>query len=117
MGRKGTLCPEWTHAVDDQGFKGNPFQHCWKNTVAHRLFESALISTDGKRFATERGIAFEAKPTGDGTWHGFPIPWESVPPAILNQWLQDGTVSRREVRLNRHRETNDIRWALDSDES
>lgn len=115
-GRKGTLCPEWTHATGNDGFSGDPFKHPWSYTVAHRLFESAVGSTEGRLFATEHGIAFEAKPTGDGTWHGFPVPWESVPPPILNQWLQEGKVSRQEVRLYKSRNKNDIRWALDSDE-
>lgn len=115
-GRKGTLCPEWTHVADDSGFSGDSFKHCWEKTVAHDLFERATVWSDGQRFATERGVAFEAKPTGDGTWHGFPVPWESVPPLILNQGLQEGKVSRRSVKLYRHRDTHDIRWALDSDE-
>jgi hypothetical protein len=114
-GRKGTLCPEWTHSIEDIEFAGDPFAHPWNNTVAQRLLENA-VAIDGRRFATERGIAFEAKPTEDGTWHGFPIPWESVPPAILSQWLQLGKVMRREVRLNKHHEISDIRWALDSDQ-
>jgi len=116
-GNKGTLCPEWTHATDfNGGFCGDPFTHPWQSTVAHRLFNGAIAVGDERRFATERGIAFEAKPTGDGTWHGYPIPWESVPPRILNQWLQEGKVKRREIKLNKPRNENDIHWALGSDE-
>lgn len=114
-GRKGTLCPEWTHARDSEGFSGDPFQHDWSQTVAHQLFESATTSED-RRFATQRGIAFEGKPTGDGTWHGFPIPWESVPPSILTKWLQEGKVSRRDVKLYKSRGKDDIHWALGSDD-
>ncbi len=110
------LSPKWTHTSGDNGFSGDPFKHCWDKTVAHRLFESATVCADGRRFATELGIAFEAKPTGDGTWHGFPVPWESVPPLILKQWFQEGTVSRRALKLHRPRNKDDIRWALDSDE-
>ena len=71
-GLKGTLCPEWTHAASDGGFSGDPQLHRWIETEAHRLFENASIVGE-RRFATDRGIAFEAKPTSDGTWHGFPI--------------------------------------------
>jgi hypothetical protein len=117
VGRKGTLCPEWTHATPKNGLKNDPNRHCWENTEAHRLFLDATVHSDGRRFATKRGIAFEAKQSGDDTWHGFPIPWESVPPNILDQWLQDGKVSRRDVKLNRHPVTNGIRWALDDNES
>ena len=114
-GRKGTLCPEWTHIAGDTGFIGNPFQHCWEQTAAHRLFGNATLAND-RRFATERGIAFEAKTTGDGTWHGFPIPWVSVPPTILSQWWKEGKVSRRDVKLNKSSKASDIRGALNSDE-
>ena len=115
-GRKGTLCPEWTHAAGDQGFSGKPELHPWEKTVAHELFVRATISTNDRRYVTDRGIAFEAKPTEDGTWHGYPIPWESVPHNVLSQWLGEGKVSRRDIRLNKSRETSDIRWALSSDE-
>ena len=119
-GSKGTLCPEWTHATHatdvDGGFGGDPFKHRWESTVAHRLFDEAIPSDGDRRFATEKGIAFEAKPSGDGTWHGFPIPWESVPPPILKQWLKEGKVNRREIRLNKSPDANDIHWALGSDE-
>ncbi len=113
QGRKGTLCPEWTHVTGVQGFNGEP--HPWSVTVAQALFAAATHGVDGRRYATARGIAFEAKPTGDGSWHGFPVPWESVPPAILGQWLSEGKVTRRDVRLNRRHEATNIHWALDTD--
>lgn len=78
------------------------------------MFENA--TQDGnRRFATELGVAFEAKPTSDGTWHGFPIPWESVPPWIVRQWRREGKVSKRQLSLYWSRGVDDIRWALDSD--
>lgn len=116
QGRKGTLCPEWTHATVNGGFGDDPFEHHWESTMAHKLFYSAISGGDNRRFATERGIAFEAKLTGDGTWHGFPIPWESVPPSILKQWNLAGKISLREIKLYKPRNMNDIHWALGSDE-
>ncbi|MGQ5489810.1 hypothetical protein ACUH78_13270 [Thauera sp. ZXT1-4] len=115
-GRKGTLCPEWTHAAGDLEFSGDPFAHPWKETCAHALFAKATPTADDRRYATARGIAFEAKPTGDGSWHGYPVPWESVPPAVVNQWLSEGKVTRRELRLNRRHEASNIHWALGADE-
>lgn len=115
-GRKGTLCPEWTHSAA-VSLGADCSRHDWANTVSHRLFQNADSWSDGRRFATEQGMAFEAKPTGDGTWHGFPIPWESVPPQILAQWLMDGKVTRREVRLYKNLDKDNIHWALDSDKS
>lgn len=116
QGRKGTLCPEWTHTVSGQDFSGDPCAHAWAATCAHTLFANATVTASDRRYATARGIAFEAKPTGDGTWHGYPVPWESVPPAVLAQWLSERKVTHRELRRNRRHEASDIRWALGSDE-
>lgn len=115
-GRKGTLCPEWTHQTSTGGFAADPFLHCWKETEAHRMFGEAIESPDGRRrFATARGIAFEAKQTGDGTWHGYPIPWESVPAPILDTWRNAGKVSKRDLRLHGPTQAGDLHWALNSD--
>lgn len=115
-GLKGTLCPEWTHAATEKGFSSDPYSHPWIESEAHQLFQNA-IGHGERRFATARGIAFEAKPTDDGTWHGYPVPWESVPPSILQQWLQNGNVTRRQMKLFEARVTDDIHWALASDDS
>lgn len=96
QGRKGTLCPEWTHVAGVQSFNGEP--HPWSVTVAQALFATSTHGVDGRRYATARGIAFEAKPTGDGTWHGFPVPWESVPPAILGHQHPLGTRHGRTMK-------------------
>lgn len=83
------------------------------------MFSEAVVSPDGRRrFATARGIAFEAKQTADGTWHGYPVPWESIPPQIREEWLDAGKVLKRDLRLYRAaRDGGDIHWALNSDVS
>ncbi len=82
------------------------------------MFETASVSQDGRRrYATANGIAFEAKPTGDGTWHGYPIPWESVPAKTREEWIDAGKVSRRDLRIIRPEHKEDIHWALKSDAS
>ena len=43
------------------------------------------------------GIAFEAKDTKDGTWHGYPVGWEKVDASLRNRWIKDGLVKRRLV--------------------
>lgn len=116
-GMKGTLCPEWTHSAAAQGFAGDPFQHAWPQTQAHQLFENATVWDEQRRYATGQGIAFEAKPTGDGTWHGYPIPWESVPPTIIDQWLTQGRVTRKQIKLYKHVPKDSIRWALDGSDT
>jgi hypothetical protein len=83
--------------------------------VACKLFENAELSPDGRRrFATLNGIAFEAKPTQDGTWHGYPVPWEHIPPDLVQQWLEEGTVSRRQIKQHFSKGPDDLRWATEA---
>ena len=116
-GRKGTICPEWTHIGPTEALGTDPHAFPWTATPAADLFAVATIDpSDQRRYATRRGIAFEAKPTEDGTWHGYPLPWEDVPAWLKNRWLDDGAVTKREVRRFFSRPEKDIRWALDSDD-
>ena len=68
-----------------------------------------------RRYATAAGIAFEAKPTADGTWHGYPIPWESVPQTIVDDWRKQGRVTRRQIKHHFRHPDDDVRWALESE--
>lgn len=115
-GAKGTLCPEWTHSTTSGGLGHDLLKHDWLQTQAHILFKGSTAHPDGqeRRYATINGIAFEAKPTNDGSWHGYPVPWESVPDVIVDQWLEQGLVSNREIK--RHKKyRKDIYWALQTD--
>src|SRR5258708_9776743 len=115
-GQKGTMCPEWTHQTSSVGLGDDMNAHVWEQTEASRLFLGAFVdASSGRRFATARGIAFEAKSTADGTWHGYPIPWESVPNHIRHQWITAGTVSRRDIKRYMSFDRNDIHWALLAD--
>ena len=85
---------------------------------AHRLFGAATADPDGadRRYATKNGIAFEAKPTNDDNWHGFPIPWINVPPSVVNGWLLQGLVTTRQIKKqNKAPPGRGIHWALESD--
>ncbi|GEO81606.1 hypothetical protein [Pararhodospirillum oryzae] len=115
--QKGTLCPEWTHRTPAGGFATDPHAHDWAATPAAELFAGSVVDeASGRRYATARGIAFEAKPTLDGTWHGFPIPWESVPAAIKNTWLRSGAVTARQTKKYFRFDRNEIHWALATDD-
>lgn len=116
-GAKGTLCPEWTHLTPAQGLEKDPFHHDWLQTEAHKLFESSLPHPNGeeRRYATMRGIAFEAKPTNDGSWHGYPIPWESVPSDLVDRWIEENSVTSRQIKQHKRYPKNNIDWALGSD--
>jgi hypothetical protein len=115
-GQKGTLCPEWTHTTPDKGLPNDPHRHDWAVTRAGVLFEGAEVCEGGnRRFATAEGLAFEAKPSADGTWHGYPIPWEHVPVSIKDKWLSEGLVSKRQITQFFRFERDDIHWALTSD--
>ena len=110
-GRSGG--PTWT---PKGGFATDVHAHDWTRTPAAQLFGAAAIDPSGKkRYATAKGIAFEAKPTADGSWHGYPIPWESVPFDIKNAWLESGAVSRREVKRYLSFDQSDIHWAKMTD--
>jgi hypothetical protein len=115
-GPKGTLCPEWTHRTAHDNLGDDVFAHPWDRTEASILFGTALIDpANGRRFATARGIAFEAKPTADGTWHGYPIPWETVPDWIRRQWVEQHKVTRRDIKKHFSFDRRTIHWALVAD--
>lgn len=112
-GAKGTLCPEWTHKTPTGGFADDPYRHPWEQTEAATLFAGAEFDlSTRRRYATADGIAFEAKPTNDGTWHGYPIPWESVPGTIRKKWLGDGRVTRKQIKEYFRFDPSEIHWAL-----
>ena len=110
----GTLCPRWTHEAVSQGFAGDPYRHRWEETQAHAMLAESVLAGDGRRYATRRGIAFAAVPSGDGTWHGYPVPWQDVPRQVRDAFLRDCRVTRRQTRRTVAR--GDIRWALGSDD-
>ena len=115
-GGYGTLCPEWTHEVAGRGFSGETQRHPWPRTKAHELFRDSLQDEDGRRYATERGIAFAAVSSNDGTWHGFPIVWDDVPVHIQDRLVESGRVTRRQMRRYRTADRRNIVWALNSDD-
>lgn len=112
----GTLCPRWTHDIAATGYAGDPLRHPWMETTAQALLDDSIVE-DGKRFACRRGIAFEAKLTGDGTWHGYPVPWENVPTSVQDLMIKKGHVRRRDIRRQVKLDTGDVRWALLSDDN
>ena len=77
----------------------------WPQTVAQRLLTNSVLH-ERKRYATERGIAFCAQETSDGTWHGYPVPWKQVPAKIRHQLIERKQVSQREIGRNlRHQQS------------
>lgn len=85
-------------------------------TEAHQLFARAVPTGNARRrFATARGIAFEAKPTADGSWHGYPVPWEAVPPEIVQQWREDGEVTGRQIKKYWRNDQGDLRWVMEDE--
>lgn len=113
-GGYGTLCPRWTHDTRTQGFAGDPLAHPWQETQAHALLKESVLAQDGRRYATGRGVAFVAVVSGDGSWHGYPVPWQDVPRNVRDGFVREGRVTRREIRRDVDR--RDIRWALGTDD-
>lgn len=116
-GAKGTLCPEWTHNTLQARLGNDPFKHEWAKTEAYALFLAAIRSHEDEErlYATKNGIAFEAKRTNDGTWHGYPIPWQSVPPEIVDLWRTQNAVNKRQLKQHAVYSDDNIHWALESD--
>jgi hypothetical protein len=113
---KGTLCPEWTHRTPAGGFAADEHQHDWPRTLAADMFSKALVDVNtGRRFYTMRGLAFEAKDTKDGSWHGFPVPWESVSPMIVRAFKNEMLVSNKDLKKYYHFDRTDIYWPLETD--
>jgi hypothetical protein len=116
-GRKGSLCPDWTHDIGTSKFGNDEFAHNWNQTEAHKLFKVSVDDPEGSgaKFATAQGIAFRAVPTNDGFWHGFPEPWNRVPATLVEQWRDEGKVSRRQIKMYSEVSLDNIRWALDDE--
>jgi hypothetical protein len=80
-GRKGTLCPKWSHDL--------------ASTLLH---DSVPALKGNHRYATINGIAFCGQEHSPGKWHGYPIGWEAVPPKIVNRWRREGKITRKQIR-------------------
>ena len=117
-GRKGTLCPEWSHNTPTHGLGSDMAGHDWNSTEGHRLFSASVDDPDGSRklYATKRGIAFVAQPTEDGSWHGYPEPWNRVPSELKDRWRRERAVSARDLRRYADFPETEINWALGSDD-
>jgi len=82
-GRRGSLCPR---SVDAR--------------VAQQLLEES-VPVGSARYAIWQGQPFCAREHGPGLWHGYPVGWHEVPPAVRNDWIQSGLVTRSQIRRNR----------------
>lgn len=81
-GRRGTQCPR---------------------NVSLEVAECLLRNSElagGKRYAVFEGQAFCAQEHACGIWHGYPVGWVRVPPAIRSRWRQEGAVQQRDIRRN-----------------
>lgn len=116
--RKGTICPEWTHEPDGLRLGTSGLAHPWERTVAAVLLQGSRADPRGgrKRFATRQGMAFVANDTADGTWHGYPVPWNDVPTELKDTWRKEGLVSRRDLKRYSEFPRDDFAWPLSSDD-
>jgi hypothetical protein len=83
-GARGTLCPP--------------------DADSAKLLAESEVDPDpgpdqpGRRFATDGYRAYCGHEHAPGRWHGFPVEWRKVPPALRNAWLASGRVKKRSVR-------------------
>ena len=86
----------------------NPGVKCpdWSTTIAQDLLNTAHPVGDTLQ-ATRNGVGFVARrtrATEDAEyWHGYPEAWDRMDPGLKRQWVQDGLVSRRNLRTYRTR--------------
>ena len=81
-GRRGSLCPRHLSPVD-----------------AGKLLGGSIVY-ESKRYAAREGQAFCAQEHRQGLWHGYPVGWREVPPAIRRQWISEGVIRRRDLGRN-----------------
>jgi hypothetical protein len=63
-----------------------------------------------------RGIAFVAQDSADGTWHGYPEPWNKIPAALKDKWLTERKMTVRDLRRYSDFPKDNIAWALEVDD-
>ncbi len=56
-----------------------------------------------KRYATDGESVYCAQEHEQGKWHGYPVDWDEVPPALIFRWVAEGKVERRTIRRARRR--------------
>ena len=121
-GANGSTCPQFTHEVDGRSFgRTDPESwHEWHLTVAQRLLTDNVLNGH-RRYAAERGIAFCAQETNDGTWNGYPVPWKQVPTAVGQKLIALEQTTQIEIRRNLRRQQSidpnrDLQWAVGHDD-
>ncbi len=62
------------------------------------------------------GIAFVGQDSADGSWHGYPEPWNKVPAALKDKWLDEGKMTARDLRRYGDFSRSNTGWALDIDD-
>ena len=81
-GRRGSLCPPGLHI-----------------SVAQQLLEESVL-VESKRYAIWEGQPFCAREHRVGLWHGYPVGWREVPPAVRTNWIRQGLVTKSQIRKN-----------------
>lgn len=78
-GRKGSLCP-WLSPSE----------------ISNLLAGSTLFGK--KRYAVLNGRPYCAQEHETGKWHGYPVEWNEVPPAVRREWLEHKIIRRRDLK-------------------
>jgi hypothetical protein len=86
-GRRGSLCPGEIDAAKAQRLLERSIP------VPHEGVNSKRYCTDGSR-----AFCAHCHDISQNEWHGFPVGWHEVPPAVRHRWLQDGTIKAKVLR-------------------
>jgi len=82
-GRRGSICP--------------------RDVDATALLRASTL-WDNKRYATDGTNAYCAQRHSENSWHGYPVGWDEVPPAVVAGWVAENKVERRTIRRAKRRQ-------------
>lgn len=87
----------------------NPGVKCpkWSVEIAQELLDSACL-VGRKLQATRDGVGFvgmRTRTSGDTEiWHGYPEAWDKMDHKLKIKWLEEGLISKKDLRTYRTRE-------------
>lgn len=47
-------------------------------------------------------------------WLPRPVPWEAVPPEIVQKWKENGELTRRQITRYWKKDQDDLHWAIEA---
>jgi hypothetical protein len=69
------------------------------DAVAQQVLENGILGPNGRQvYGHHNGRIYEFQPDNVGAFHGYPVPGNEVPPAVLRQMRDQGTITESQYR-------------------